>query len=454
MKKRWSQRGQRASVQGGQHKALDSSHGHRQRQTITKGLRRMRYLFLITVLMSSVGAGARAETVRVWEVPVGYFFVTTPATGDVDGDARLDIVVTASGSDQQPFATATSGLVTAVASDGTILPGWPVMTNEPVGFLSPTAAAVADLDGDGRGEVIFGHGHSLYVFRGDGQLLWQRQVDGFFKKQPVAHDLDGDGQLEVINSTDQFLGHAKIYIWRSDGEPYPDSPLRLREFYASSPAVSQEAGCTLLAVGGGNGFTATGGSLYLFAWEQGQVQLRWQLDIGHHPIAKPTFADLDGDGSLDIVGGTYTPSVYAVRVSDGRFIEGWPQPVRGSVFTSPAVIRHQGQNMILAMALDGMLYAWDYQGLGLWTVEVEPNAIDHLTLADINSDGEAEVILGVNRGILVIGTDGTHVNRWELGNYWVTAILTAPLDGSGTSTLILGGVDNETEEAKLFLIRP
>lgn len=454
MKRQWNQGGQRASVQGGPQMALDATHDHRHHQTITTGLRRIGYLFLIAVWVSRLSVGARAETVRVWEVPVGYFFVSTPATGDVDGDGQLDIVVTASGSDQQPFATATSGRVTAVASDGTILPGWPVMTNEPIGFLPPTAATVADLDGDGRGEVIFGHGHSLYAFRGDGQLWWRQQVEGFFKKQPVAHDLDGDGQLEVINSTDQFLGHAKIYIWRSDGQPYPNSPIWLWEFYASSPAIFQDAGRTLLAVGGGNGFTAAGGSLYLFAWEHEQMQLRWQMDIGHHPIARPTFADVDGDGSLDLVGGTYTPSVYAVRTSDGRFIDGWPQPVRGSVFTSPAVIRHQGTSMILAMALDGMLYAWDYQGLGLWTVEVEPNAIDHLTLADINADGESEVILGVNRGIMVIGTDGTHVSRWELGNYWVTAILTAPLGGSSVSTLILGGVDNETEEAKLFLLRP
>jgi len=343
--------------------------------------------------------------------------------------------------------------VTAVASDGAILPGWPVMSDEPVGLLPPTAAAVADLDGDGRAEVIFGHGHSLYTLHGDGQRMWRNQVEGYFKEAPVVCDLDGDGQLEVINSTDQFLGQARLYIWRSDGQPFPGSPILLQEFYASSPAVCQQADGTLLAVGGGNGYTGTGGSLYLFACRPGQIQLQWQREIGQHPISKPTFADLDGDGSMEIVGGTYTPSVYAVRASDGRFVPGWPQPVHGSVFTSPAVLRYQGLSMILAVALNGTLYAWDNQGQSLWTVEVEPNAIDHITLADINSDGQIEAILGVNGGVMVISLDGTILNRWDLGDYWVTGIMVAQLEEAHASSLILGGVSNGTEEAKLFILR-
>jgi hypothetical protein len=409
---------------------------------------------LIGVLLTGLGSAALAESALILQVPVGAFFVNTPATGDLDGDGRLDIVVTASGANQQPFVMAMTGIITAVASDGTELPGWPVMTNEQVGPLPPTPAAVADLDGDGRAEVIVGHGHGLYVFRGDGQLVWQRRVEGFFKKQPEICDLDGDGRLEIITSADQFLGQAKVYIWRADGQALPGSPIKLNEYFASPPAVYQEHGRTLLAVGGGNGYTGAGGSLYLFVWEQGRIHLQWQWDIGQHPIAKPIFADVDGDGSIDILGGTYTPSVYAVRINDKQFVQGWPRPVGGSVFTSPALLRYRGRTVILAVALNGLLYAWDNRGQPLWMVEVEPNAIDKLTVEDINSDGKPEVILGVNGGVMVVSIEGKVLTHWDLGDYWVTGTVPAQLETDGRSSLIFGGVDNITEEANLFILHP
>ncbi|MBI3951422.1 MAG: VCBS repeat-containing protein [Acidobacteria bacterium] len=434
-------------------KAIGLDHNYCCFRAVLRVLTKFKSLLLIVAFLISLGVTALAESVQIWEVPVGYFFVNTPATGDLNGDGQLDIVVTASGATMQPFAMATTGLVTAVTNDGTPLPGWPVTTDEQIGFLPPTPATVADLDGDGRAEVILGHGHSLYVFGGDGRLLWRQRVDGFFKKKPEVCDLNGDGQLEIINAADQFLGQANVHIWRADGQAYPGSPLVLDEFFASSPAVYQDASRTLLAVGGGNGYSVTGGSVYLFASERGRLQFRWQLEIGQHAISKPVFADVDGDGIVDVLGGTYTPSVYAVRTTDGRFLPGWPRPVHGSVYTSPAVLQANGQTMILAVALTGTLYAWDSRGQSLWTVTVNPNAIDQMTLADINSDNTPEIVLGVNGGVLVVDLYGTIRDYWSLGDYWVTGTLTVQLQPDGLSSLVLGGVDNITEEAKLFILR-
>jgi hypothetical protein len=433
-----------------QARILRSDCCHRRKRPASDALRVLKCLVLVSAIMVSLTVTAFAQPVPVWEMAVGYFFVNTPAMGDVDGDGEPDIVVTASGSSLEQLAVSTTGIVTVVNSDGIPLPGWPVITDDQVGLQPPTPATVFDLDGDGRAEILFGHGHTLSVLSGDGRLLWQKRVEGFLKRKPEVADLDGDGRFEIISSADQFLGQARVYVWRLEGQAYPGTPFMLDEFFASSLSVYQSAGHTLMAVGGGNGYTGEGGSLYLFAPSNGTLRLQWQRDIGQHPIAKPVFSDVNGDGIIDIVGGTYAPSVYAVSSSDGQFLHGWPRLVRGGVFTSPAVFQDGKQTIVLAVTLGGTLYAWDDQGRLLWTIAVDPNAVDQMTLGDINGDGTREVVLGVNGGVVAVSMNGLDFNYWELGDYWVTGTIVTPQRSDGTSRLVLGGVNNYTEEAKLF----
>ena len=64
-----------------------------------------------------------------------------------------------------------------------------------------TEPVVADLNGDGRLEIITGMQDSLLVFDGSGKLLDKREVHG--RPGPVVvGDIDADGWLEVIVGTD------------------------------------------------------------------------------------------------------------------------------------------------------------------------------------------------------------------------------------------------------------
>ena len=82
-------------------------------------------------------------------VPTGIF--GTPVLGDLDGDGFLDIVVAAM--DQHVYAW---------DRHGSPLPGWPVLVQDPnpgggqmpAGAESINTPVLADLDGDGRLEVL------------------------------------------------------------------------------------------------------------------------------------------------------------------------------------------------------------------------------------------------------------------------------------------------------------
>ncbi len=108
-----------------------------------------------------------------------------------------------------PFVTCGAsvfGGVIAVRPDGTTKWDYPM----PSGYGSVRAsAAVGDVDGDGRPDVIIPAGckGALYAFDGQsGDLEWSFDLGPYTIPAPSIGDLDGDGSVEIVNgSYDGFV---------------------------------------------------------------------------------------------------------------------------------------------------------------------------------------------------------------------------------------------------------
>jgi hypothetical protein len=179
---------------------------------------------------------------------------SSPAFADLDADNRNELV----------FGTA-DGWVHAMRPDGSELPGWPTRT-DPIplhaggrAFTSNevdrgtshaavlSSPAVADLDRDGRYEVVVADFEGrIYTWSAAGRLLWQRgsnpdfsgkpltpfenvrngarnRTQRGFVASPVAADLDraDGGRLEVVlASMDRH-----VYAFEHDGARVPGYPV-------------------------------------------------------------------------------------------------------------------------------------------------------------------------------------------------------------------------------------
>jgi hypothetical protein len=192
---------------------------------------------------------------------------STPAIGDITGDGNLEIVF---GSWDQCI----------YLLDGHGRPLWPELngiTHQTHcgghGFYNEdtiwSSAALADLDGNGMLEIIIGAdispgnryglpaGGLLYVLRYDGAQLARRWVDQAIYSSPSVADLTGDGKLEVVVGTGNYLKDRGFYVKVFNYEP---------------------------------GVTSVTERL---------VQ-KWHLPTSGHVFASPSIGDLNGDGYQDI----------------------------------------------------------------------------------------------------------------------------------------------------------
>jgi hypothetical protein len=407
---------------------------------------------------------------------------SSPVLVDLDGDGTDDLVL----------GTA-SGRVLALDGAGQALPGWPVTAglwpdlevfgeaeayvsgalNPQLGQGIVATVAVGDLDGDGRPEVVAGTmTGQVFVWSAEGVLQdgFPLSIDGrdvseldkyhsydrHIAGAPTLADVDGDGDLEIIVAA----GDQRLYVWHHDGsrmDPYPIEVCHpencgIRGYrIITSVAVGDVDADGDMDFGLGTNEVTSGGTYsvsFLYDALSGTLLPGWpietrglvaQADIlpvfgEGHPAAM-AFADIDGDGDLEIfdtvmlgqsglldhTGTTVLSLPYFEASGYGRYSNSH-EPSMVAMVAHPAFADLDGDQLPDAVLAGAGAYgitslalttALEFQQMvGAWSgltgefLQGWPRQIEDFQflsapgVADLDGDGLPEVVQGSGGGIL------------------------------------------------------
>lgn len=383
-------------------------------------------------------------------------FVGSPLCLDVDADGRQEIVQ--AGEDYSNFMSDIFGSVINIwRADGSAPAHWPVGME----MATPSSLAVGDIDGDGQYEVVAASQYEgeVYAYRvATGKRLstkWPVSVGGFLgyiAAGPVLADLDGDGKSEILIALGMGAGlfgdTEGLLALRTDG-----SYLWKRRYTAQGPMSVgdfNKDGKVEIAISG----TGPGLLGYTFLLDnQGQQIARW-------PGAGPqgtVSADLDGDGTFEVVFCT-KQEVMAVR-PDRTTV--WKTKVADLLDTGGGLcvgdLDGDGRSEVYVTALaatDGFtvtrVYGFDYQGHLLTGVGYPKSILGDPTgtnplIADIDGDGRRELIVApAGEPMMAWRADGSVAPgfpRLSLAADLECSPALADLDGDGKLEIMLATDD-------------
>ena len=152
----------------------------------------------VTVCLGD-GAGGFSSTSTLTASTLSASNPNGVAIADVNGDGKPDIVVSLL---QNGFS------ILAGNGNGTFQP--PNTQGIPAPATNPYAVAVADLNGDGKADLVFPNGNGISVFLGNGNGTFQAQtVYPGIGDAVVVADMNGDGRPDIV-TTDWHFGIVNV----------------------------------------------------------------------------------------------------------------------------------------------------------------------------------------------------------------------------------------------------
>ena len=349
--------------------------------------------------------------------------ITDPVHVDWDSDGRLDMIVGCADRTLQGLRPE-QGWTGAIAFDSVI----------------ESLEASGDVDHDGYPELLVrAYGPKVITGR---KSLWSRLAADAIRATPRVADVDGDGQLEIV-ALGAFTDRNSLHIF--------DAATGVLESNSRADTSQALRGATLVPRkdGGADLLVTSGRTAFRFSGRNAAVLAEAKIPVCY---SRPTVADLDGDGELEVIITPWSTDapIEIRRLEDLTLLRTIDLDGEADGTWNAALVLESPEGPMIVLGLHlGDLVAIDAgDGHELWRRHLGLRQIYSPTVADIDGDGQVELLAsaaGKRRGsadLVALATrDGHELRRWpELGSILGGTKLIADSNGG---RLLLAATDSQ-----------
>lgn len=352
----------------------------------------------------------------------------TPKLFDINGDGKKEII-TGHG----------HGLISVLSAEGYFMPGWPQIPADE----SVRSIVAADLDGDGRGEIIAGLGTdgntSVYVYNYDGTLRpgWPQiqgtngqtsWTYGVFMDNIAVSDLDRNGIKEIIVPSDLSF----ITVFEPDGSVFMANHKVFGNRAWGQVALFEDYAAEIRGDNGGWGYPVTG------------KEYREDLYKGEFGHARAVVRDVDGNGSPEVI----VPTVMCNR----KYAPVYP-PTEYMTVAILNADRTRYKN-------DALGYNWETLPMDMGAplvqndVMITSGIFQSPTISDIDGDGMMEILWSDYSGkVRCVSLNKKEPYAWPYSltkrtspmYEYASPVATRDIDGDGKQEIIFTSFYDDTQ---------
>jgi hypothetical protein len=342
-----------------------------------------------SALVSKITGKRPGEIKKRWVFDSNSSILASATIHDIDDDGRQEII----------FGTK-DGYLYVLSDSGKIK--WKASLRAELGKVKSVFVEQSQIDSI-NGSPIIGRalGKKIVVactaagvvaaFNNDGTQNWIFQAGGGIYQTPLYADIDDDGRNEIIfGSSDKHLyalSTLGALIWKYDSKSVISSPPALYNWEKQFIMFGTETGYV-------KAVSTTG-------------KFKWKFQTGGKISAKPVVNDIYNDKNPRIIVGSGDKSLY---VLDQHGKLDWQYKTHGGILSEVrlADIDNDNEPEIFFGACDDNLYALAPNSQKIWSYETDFWIVAPPIITDIDDDGASEVIAGsYDKSLYVFEGKGT-----------------------------------------------